>query len=136
MILVDLSVWIDYFRGSVSAETDRRDALLGSETVAVGDLILTKVLQGFRSERDFRQARQLMAACPVVNLGGHEVAILAAQHFRAFRSLGVTTRITIDTIIATYCIRHGLPLLFGDRDFLPFVQQLGLKSALPPSSLV
>lgn len=130
MILVDSSVWIDYFRGTVTPETERLDALLGSELLVVGDLILAEVLQGFSSERDFNQARKLLTALDVVTLGGPEIAIQAARNFRTLRARGVTIRKTIDTLIATRCIESDYALLFSDRDFEPFVEHLGLRSAV------
>ncbi|MCK0507619.1 type II toxin-antitoxin system VapC family toxin [Aromatoleum anaerobium] len=130
MILVDSSVWIDYFRGTVTPQTEKLDSLLGVEPIATGDLILTEVLQGFTSERDFNKARALMASLIVVALGGQEIAIQAARNFRSLRALGVTVRKTIDTVIATRCIESGLDLLYSDRDFEPFVEHLGLRSAL------
>lgn len=131
MILVDSSVWIDYFRGTVTPQAERLDALLGIEPIATGDLILTEVLQGFVSDRDFNQAKKLMTSLMVVDLAGQRMAIQAAKNFRTLRSLGVTVRKTIDTVIATCCIEKGLPLLYSDRDFDPFVEHLGLRSALP-----
>ncbi|MCX7041272.1 MAG: PIN domain nuclease [Gammaproteobacteria bacterium] len=130
MILVDSSVWIDYFRGRANPQTDLLDALLGKEPLAVGDLILTEVLQGFSDEREFNQARRLMTSLVIIDLGGRDIAIQAAKNFRSLRSLGITVRKTIDVVIATRCINNGMPLLFGDRDFDPFVQHLGLNSAL------
>jgi len=130
MILVDSSVWIDYFRGSKTPQTERLDALLASEPLAVGDLILTEVLQGFRSERDFNQARRLLTALHVVALGGESIAIQAARNFRQLQAAGITVRKTIDTLIATSCIEQDYALLFSDRDFEPFVQHLGLRSAM------
>lgn len=130
MILVDSSVWIDFFRGIATPQTDRLDALLGTEPLVVGDLILAEVLQGFRSERDFNQARKLLAALDVVTLGGQGIALQAAKNFRALRAQGVTVRKTIDTVIATRCIEDDLPLLYSDRDFDPFVAHLGLRSAM------
>ena len=130
MILVDSSVWIDYFRGTVTPQTDRLDALLGHEPVAIGDLILAEVLQGFTNDRDFNQALRLMTALQVVNLGGQDMAIQAARNFRTLRALGVTVRKTIDTVIATCAIEKNLELLYSDRDFDPFVAHLGLRSAL------
>ena len=130
MILVDSSVWIDFFRGTVTPETERLDALLGSELLVVGDLILAEVLQGFSSERDFNQARKLLTALDVVMLGGPEIAIQAARNFRTLRARGVTIRKTIDTLIATRCIESDYALLFSDRDFEPFVEHLGLRSAI------
>lgn len=130
MILVDSSVWIDYFRGTASPQVEMLDSLLGVEPIAVGDLILTEVLQGFVKERDFKQAKRLLTALTVVELGGERVAIRAAENFRALRALGISVRKTIDTVIATCCIERGLILLYNDRDFDPFVEHLGLRSAL------
>lgn len=127
MILVDSSVWIDYFRGSVTEQTDKLDQLLGSEPVAIGDLILAEVLQGFTDQRDFNTARTMLTALTVVELCGQEVAIQAARNFRLLRNRGVTVRKTIDAVIATRCIESGYDLLHSDRDFDPFVKHLGLR---------
>jgi predicted nucleic acid-binding protein len=131
VILVDSSVWIDYFRGTSTPQAEKLDSLLGSEPVLTGDLVLTEVLQGFVSDDDFNQARKLLTSLVVVDLGGQDIAIQAARNFRALRSLGITVRKTIDTVIATRCIASGLTLLYSDRDFDPFVEHLGLRSALP-----
>lgn len=133
MILVDSSVWIDYFRGATTPQAEKLDALLGTEPVAIGDLILTEVLQGFVSDRDFNQARKLLDSLDIIDLGGRDIAIQAARNFRVLRGLGVTARKTIDTIIATRCIESRLALLYSDKDFDPFVTHLGLSSALPNS---
>ena len=130
MILVDSSVWIDYFRGTVTAQTETLDRLLGQELLAIGDLILTEVLEGFDNERDFSDARKILTSLTVVELGGQEIAIQAAKNFRALRRLGVTVRKTIDTVIATRCIESRYDLLHNDRDFDPFVKHLGLRVAI------
>ncbi len=130
MIVVDSSVWIDFFRGVTTPQTERLDALLGSEPLAIGDLILTEVLQGFTSEKHFNKARKLLTALNVVGLGGKEIALQAAKNYRALRAQGVTIRKTIDTIIATCCIENDFALLYSDRDFDPFVMHLGLRSAM------
>ena len=130
MILVDSSVWIDYFNGTITPQTEKLDALLGRELLAIGDLILTEVLQGFVDERDFNEARQLLTSLTVVELGGQEIAIQAAKNFRALRKYGVTIRKTIDTVIATRCIESGYDLLHNDRDFDPFARHLGLRVAV------
>ena len=127
MILVDSSVWIDYFNGTVTAQTEVLDRLLGQEPLAIGDLILTEVLQGFESERDFNDARKMLTSLTVVELGGQEIAIQAAKNFRALRRLGVTVRKTIDTVIATRSIETGYTLLHNDRDFDAFTKHLGLR---------
>lgn len=130
MILVDSSVWIDFFRGTVTPQSERLDQLLGREPLLIGDLILAEVLQGFTSERDFNQARKMLGALEIVNLGGAEMAVQAARNFRTLRAKGVTIRKTIDTFIATCCIEQDHALLFSDRDFDPFVLHLGLRSAM------
>jgi len=130
MILVDSSVWIDYFRGTATPQAEMLDALLGHEALIVGDLILAEVLQGFGSERDFNQARKLLTSLDVVGLVNAEIAIQAAKNFRTLRAMGITVRKTIDTLIATRCIQGGFTLLYSDRDFDPFVQHLELRSAL------
>jgi hypothetical protein len=129
MILVDTSVWIDYFRGVVTPQSDKLDVLLGVEQLLTGDLILTEVLQGFVSDRDFNQARKLLASFPLIPLVGEDVASQAARNFRKLRILGITIRKTTDTLIATSCIEKELSLLYSDRDLDPFVQHLGLRSA-------
>ena len=129
MILVDSSVWIDYFNGAGTSEAEKLDLLLGVEPLAIGDLILAEVLQGFDKDRDFNNARNLLTSLTVVELGGRDIAIQAARNFRALRKLGVTVRKTIYTVIATRCIESGYDLLHSDRDFDPFVQHLGLRAA-------
>lgn len=130
MILVDSSVWIDYFTGNDTPAADRLDALLGDELVAIGDLMLTEVLQGFRTDRGYRQARKLLLSLTVLNVLDTSIALKSAVNFRALRRKGITVRKTIDAIIATYCIEKGLPLLYSDNDFEPFHEHLGLKSSL------
>ena len=129
MILVDSSVWIDFFRGNDTPQVERLDALFAQERIAVGDLIITEVLQGFRLERDFNQARKTLEAFEFVELAGADIAIKAAKNFRALQGLGFTIRKTIDTIIATKCIEARYSLLHADRDFEPFKMHLGLKVA-------
>jgi len=131
VILVDSSVWIDYFRGTSAPETETLDSLLGTEPIATGDLILTEVLQGFVSDQDFNQAKKLLTSLVIVDLAGQTIAVQAAKNFRVLRAHGITVRKTIDTVIAARCIENRLPLLYSDRDFDPFVEHLGLRSALP-----
>ena len=130
MILVDSSVWIDYFNGRATPQSERLDGLLGMEPVAIGDLILTEVLQGFSAEKDFNQARKLLTSLIAIEIGGHDLAVQAARNFRALRAIGITVRKTIDVLIATRCIQNDLALLHADRDFDPFVTHLGLRSVL------
>jgi predicted nucleic acid-binding protein len=134
LILVDSSVWIDYFRGTPGPEADRLDKLLGEAALIVGDVVLAEVLQGFQSDADFDTALALFAAMPTVDIGGREVALEAARNFRRLRGHGITVRKTIDTLIATWCIRNDVRLLYSDRDFDPFVEHLGLRSAMANSN--
>jgi predicted nucleic acid-binding protein len=126
MMLVDTSVWIDYFNGRISAETDFLHLAIQSQEVYVGDLVLTEVLQGFRSNKEFEKAREALGKLPVLTLVGPENAILAARNYRLLRQRGITIRSTIDCLIATYCITNEVALLHSDRDYAPFAQHLGL----------
>ena len=129
MIVVDSSVWIDYFRGVPTPETDALDTLLDLEPVGIGDLMLAEVLQGFAGDRDFDRALGHLTALSVIDIGGREIAVQAARNFRSLQARGVTVGKTIDTLIATRCIADGHALLYSDRDFDPFVQHLGLVPA-------
>lgn len=129
MILVDSSVWIDYFNGAITPQTEKLNSLLGRERLAIGDLILTEVLQGFGKEQDFEVARELLTSLTILTLGGQDTAIQAARNFRRLRQAGVTVRKTVDSIIATRCIESGHELLHDDKDFVPFVKHLGLREA-------
>ncbi len=127
MILVDSSVWIDYFNGNQTSKTDWLDSSLGNTPIIIGDLILTEVLQGFQSEKDFKIAKDLLLGIPFVTMGGKALAIESAMNYRILRRKGVTVRKTIDIIIGTFCIHNQLSLLHCDRDFDPMVKFLGLK---------
>ncbi len=129
MILVDSSVWIDFFNGTKNTETDKLNEILGLEEVVIGDLILAEVLQGFKSDKDFKVAKDVLTSLSVHELIGKELAIKSANNFRKLRKKGITIRKTADVIIATYCIENKIPLLFADKDFAPFVKHLRLRSA-------
>ena len=126
MILVDSSVWIDFFNDTKTPAAKKLDGLLGVQPVCTGDLILAEVLQGFRQDEDYQTAKKLLCALPVHNMLGTAISLKAAENFRSLRKQGITIRKTIDTIIATYCIEKRLPLLCSDKDFQPFHHFLGL----------
>jgi len=135
VIVVDSSVWIDFFNGVSTPEVEQLDGLLGVTPVAIGDLILVEVVQGFRQEKDVALARQLFRSLAPLSMLGARNAWKAAENYRELRRRGITVRKTIDGIIATACIEANLPLLFSDRDFLPYVEHLGLAvvtGAAPP----
>jgi predicted nucleic acid-binding protein len=127
MIIVDSSVWIDYFNGKKTRQTDWLDSALGSIPVIMGDLILTEVLQGFQNNKEFRVAKDLLLSMPFMPMVGQAIALKSAENYRSLRRKGVTVRKTIDVIIGTFCIYYQLPLLHDDRDFDPMVKFLGLK---------
>lgn len=130
MVLVDTSVWIDYFNGQTTAQAEKLDALLSSTVVVIGDLILAEILQGFSSDKDYRLAKNLLTKLELVALCNVPRAIKSADNYRLLRKQGITIRKTIDCLIATFCIENNLPLLYSDKDFDPFTEHLGLKSAL------
>jgi len=129
VIVVDSSVWIDFFGGVSTPEVERLDGLLGVTPLAIGDLILVEVMQGFRTDQDVATARQLFRSLALLPMLGGSNAWKAAENYRQLRRKGITVRKTIDGIIATACIEANLPLLFSDRDFRPYVEHLGLEVA-------
>ena len=128
MILVDSSVWIPFFNGQDLPQVNKLDDLLGAEPVLVGDLILTEVLQGFRHDKDYRTAFDLLAVLEMRDIVGYKTAIAAADNYRILRRKGITVRKTIDMLIGTYCILHNIQLLHNDRDFEPLEKHIGLQS--------
>ena len=127
MILVDTSVWIDYFNGVDNKQTENLDRILSEQSVLVGDIILTEILQGFDSDKEFRLAKQALEPLDCVHLGGKSLAIKAASNFRFLRSKGVTIRKTVDMLIGSWCIEHEVELLHNDKDFNQIATQLPLQ---------
>jgi predicted nucleic acid-binding protein len=131
MILVDSSVWIDYFNGHATWQTNMLDNLLSDIPIIMGDLILTEILQGFRSDEDFESAMSYLGALQFREIGGYQVAVRSAQNYRTLRKKGITVRKTIDIIIGTFCILNDFFLLHDDRDFTPMVDHFSLKVLTP-----
>ena len=127
MNMIDSSVWIDYFNGKDTRATKLLDTMLGVQPIAIGDLILTEVLQGFKNNKDFNQAKQLLSSLHFYNIGGKEIALKSAENYRILRKKGLTIRKTIDVFIGTFCIENDICLLHTDKDFEPLVEHLGLK---------
>ena len=127
MVLVDTSVWIDYFRGTDTPQTRKLDHLLGEEPIIMGDLILAELLQGFKTDREVVNARKMTDLLEHRDLAGKEVCLKAVENYRKLRSKGATVRKTIDVIIGTFCIGNNIRLLHNDRDFNPMEKYLGLK---------
>lgn len=131
MLLVDSTVWIDYFNGVENPQTDFLDRAFDKIPVLVGDLILAEILQGFRSDTDFDAARRLLTRFTQTQMVSPALAIQSARNYRALRQKGITVRKTIDSLIATYCIENDHELLHNDRDFDAYEQHLGLLVAHP-----
>lgn len=131
MIVVDSSVWIDYFNGRSTPAVAALGRLAEADLLLTGDLIMAEVLQGFRTDAEFRRAETIFAALEFSPMVGRDVAVAAARNYRNLRERGVTVRKTIDAIIATFCITHGYQLLHSDRDFEPFERYLGLQVTSP-----
>ena len=127
MILVDSSVWIGFFNGKINPRTDWLDSALGKEIIVVGDLIMIEVLQGFKSDRDYYMAKELLLHFQIIQMLDQELAIKSAENYRILRKKGVTVRKTIDVIIGTFCIHNNISLLHDDQDFLPLTKYLGLN---------
>ena len=128
MILVDSSVWINYFNGKITWQTEILDQILQQIPVYTGDLILTEVLQGFRKDHEYKKAKEVLSILPCKNIGGYDIAIQGAENYRRLRKKGITIRKTIDIIIGTFCIVENITLLHDDRDFDPMMEHLSLKT--------
>lgn len=127
MIIVDSTVWVDYFHGTVNSETDWLDTELDRQRLGLTDLILCEVLQGVRDDVLAREVERDLLKLEVFETGGVSLARDAARNYRLLRSHGHTVRKTIDCLIATFCVREEHSLLHRDRDFDPFEQFLGLS---------
>ncbi len=127
MILVDTSVWIDYFNGVQTWQVDALDSILSDELVLIGDIILAEILQGFEKDSDYKKARVALEPFDCIDLGGKNLAIKTANNFRFLRSNGVTVRKTVDMLIGTWCIESGVALLHNDKDFDRIAMYLPLK---------
>ena len=126
MIVADTSVWIDYLNGIDAPHTAALDRELGRRRVLTGDIIIAELLRGYRSESEYLRAKYIMDCLEYRDFLGKEIAIRSASNYRALRRRGITVRSTINVIIATYCIEHGIPLMHHDRDFDVMEQELGL----------
>ena len=126
MIVADTSVWIDYVKGIDVSHTNILDHELIYNRVVTGDIIIAEFLQGFKNDREYLIAKQIMDNLEYRDFLGKEIAIQVANNYRKLRKQGITVRKTIDVIIATFCIENGFPLIHNDRDFDPMEEILGL----------
>ena len=129
MILVDSSVWVDYFRSADTPQVTLLDSLFGRTRIAVGDLVAAEVLQGVRDDKEFKLVKKVFDTFTRLDLCGYDLALKASDNYRFLRAKGITVRKTMDTLIARRCIEDGITLLHSDRDFVPFAEHLGLREA-------
>lgn len=134
-VVVDTSVWIDYFDGVVSPRTDYLHEILGWAPLHVADLIVGEVLQGFPDDAEWEQARRAMEKLPSFTVGGPALVQQSTVHQRILRGKGAPLPDLVDCLIATFCIQHNLALLHADPGFEPFERYLGLKLPDPGASL-
>ena len=131
MVIVDSTVWVDYFNGQHNLETDWLDARLDQERFGLTTIILTEVLQGIRDERRAADVQKALLEFEVFEAASAELAVDAVRNYRTLRARGKTVRKTVDVLIATFCLREGHSLLHRDRDFDPFEELLGLSVVHP-----
>ena len=131
MVIVDSTVWVDYFNGQHNPETDWLDARLDQERLGLTTIILAEVLQGIRDERRAADVQKALLKLEVFEAASTELAVDAARNYRTLRGHGRTVRKTIDVLIATFCLREGHSLLHRDRDFDLFEEWLGLSVVHP-----
>ena len=131
MTIVDTTVWIDYFAGTVNSHTLWLDRALGRLPIGLTDLILLEILQGVRDDPKFNHLRRELLKMQIFETGGVPLALAAAQNYRELRAAGITVRKTIDCLIATFCLLNGHSLLHRDRDFDPFEKYMGLQVIHP-----
>lgn len=131
MVIVDTTVWIDYFTGVANGHSLWLHRELDCQPLGLVDLILCEVLQGTRSDAAFSEVQRNLSPFHVFSTGGLDVATAAAKNYRMLRDRGHTVRKTIDCLIATFCLREGHSLLHRDRDFDPFELRLGLLVVHP-----
>ncbi|HEU0293493.1 MAG TPA: PIN domain nuclease [Anaerolineales bacterium] len=131
MLIIDSTVWIDYFNGLENPQTDYLDQIVDRTPILVGDLILAEVLQGFRDDSDFEEARRALNKYIQVEMVNPELALQSARNYRLLRRKGITVRKTIDSLIATYCIENEHELLHNDNDFDGYEKHLRLRVVHP-----
>ncbi|HAI68693.1 MAG TPA: VapC toxin family PIN domain ribonuclease [Gammaproteobacteria bacterium] len=126
MILPVSKIWIDYFNGRTTSQTELLDDILANGQVIVGDIILNEVLQGFRTDTDFDRVKHLLTCLPFREMLGQEMALQSAQNYRLLRQKGLSIRNTTNLIVGTFCVVNKLTVLHDEPDFSLMVEHLGL----------
>lgn len=121
-VLVDPSIWVDFFRGVSSSKVVYLESLIQQkEDLCICGFNLTEVLQGIREEKTFAETKRLFEGLIYLD-SDRSTFELGAGIFRELRRKGVTIRNSIDCLIAATVVQHGINLLENDRDFY-FIDQ-------------
>ena len=127
MILVDTTVWIDFFSArSYPHVKTLENLILNREDICLCGIILTEVLQGIRKDSEFNRTRDLLANLVFLPMQ-YSIFLLSAEIYRNLRRKGITIRKPVDCMIAAVAIEHDIPLLHNDKDFIPVEKHFGLK---------
>jgi predicted nucleic acid-binding protein len=127
MIIVDSNTWADFFNDVRTPHVERLDAALrDEEDLSVIPIILTEVLQGFRTDTGFQRARRVLVSLPMIH-PTVDCHVRAARLIRALRRRGVTVRGAVDCVIAQACLDIGAELLSPDADFGHIARHTGLR---------
>ena len=127
MVLVDTTVWIDFFLANPYPHVETLENLIAErEDICLCGIILTEVLQGIREDSEFKRTRDLLANLVFLPMQ-YSIFIRSAEIYRNLRQKGVTIRKPVDCMIAAVAIEHDIPLLHNDNDFLPIEKHFGLK---------
>ncbi len=129
-ILVDSSVWIEYFTGAATPQADYLDTLLGKHALVVADVSLGEMLCGLPDELHRKQAQEALLKFWLVETGGFDLAVKSAVNYQTLRSRGIPVR-TAECRLATFCINERFALLHSSPGYDPFEKYLGLTVARP-----
>jgi predicted nucleic acid-binding protein len=134
-VIVDASVWIDFFAGRFTPQSTWLDEALGKESLALLELTVGEVLRGFASESDQETARKALLKLTTYKFGELDLVLESARHQRLLYEKGEPVPDELRCLIATFCIHWNLPLLHSDPAYLPFERHLGLigSGELPAS---
>ena len=137
MIVVDTTVWIDFFNAAGTPQDHHLQQLIVEDrSLALTDLIFCEILQGIHKDAEYERTRTLLLQYPILRMDGLPIFEQAAMIYRDCRKRGLTIRKTIDCLIASVCIAHDFPLLQKDSDFERIARVTPLKLHLPPPKYV
>lgn len=128
VVLVDTSVWVDFFNGHASPEAGVLAARLeANDPIALPGIVQTEILLGLRTEADAERIAGLLGAFEAAPELTRSDYLEAARIFRTCRRAGSTLRSAIDCLIAQTCLRHGFELLAKDRDYVVIARHFPLR---------